>query len=224
VTYKSRLFNGTDNFTYCIIDESRMSYFYDALKNLKYAKRDCSTKCFNHNRVKGENPHVCNFISCIDNSKFRYYYKNNCYETCPSKTILSSKKDYECDFLNCSIYYNYTQKGCINKIPEGYYLNDTLEKTIDKCHPNCKTCFDKETLYNNNNCETCPDNKYYYGKDCVDNCPDGFYIDIDDSSKKKCYCTDKKCSECSYESLNNEMCISCNNSNNYYPILAVSSS
>ena len=32
----------------------------------------------------------------------------------------------------------------IENITEGYYLNDTYYKTIDKCHPNCRTCDEPE--------------------------------------------------------------------------------
>ena len=40
-------------------------------------------------------------------------------------------------------------------MPDGYFLNDTTERTIDKCHRSCKTCERKEDSFSNN-CKTCP--------------------------------------------------------------------
>ena len=37
--------------------------------------------------------------------------------------------------INCEKYINYEQTGCIDYIPEGYYLNNSKLKTIDKCAP-----------------------------------------------------------------------------------------
>ena len=42
-------------------------------------------------------------------------------------------EDYE-------IYYNYNKTKCIDTMPDGYYLNDTNNRTIDKCNIKCKTC------------------------------------------------------------------------------------
>ena len=56
--------------------------------------------------------------------------------------------------LICQNYYNYEQTKCIDYIPDGYYLNSTEFRTIDKCHENCKTCNQGPTE-KNNNCLTC---------------------------------------------------------------------
>jgi len=55
-----------------------------------------------------------------------------------------------CQTFNCPYYYNYSQDGCIDNIPDGYYMNDTELRTIDKCHENCKTCKGKETNISGN--------------------------------------------------------------------------
>ena len=51
--------------------------------------------------------------------------------------------------INCEKFYNYEQTGCIEYIPEGYYLNNTKLKTIDKCAP--KDFYNGIYGLNNNN-------------------------------------------------------------------------
>ena len=68
-------------------------------------------------------------------------------------------------------------------MPEGYFLNDTIERTIDKCHINCKTCDKKEDEYSNN-CKTCPNSKFLDLGNCVENCLYGHYLDSEDNLEK----------------------------------------
>ena len=153
--------------------------------------------------------------------KYKYEYDGRCYIECPSKTLESSTQPYLCEFFDCEHYYNFTQKGCIDEIPDGYFLNSSTGKTIDKCHPNCKTCMKKE-IPENNNCKSCLNNlnySFFFGGDCISQCPEDYYIDKDDSSQKICICPDIRCSECSYESLDSKLCISCNENQSYYPII-----
>ena len=44
-------------------------------------------------------------------------------------------KDFKCDK-----YYNYDKTDCLEEVPEGYYLNDSEHKTIDKCPIKCNEC------------------------------------------------------------------------------------
>ena len=97
-----------------------MINIYKQIKLLN-TTRDCSTKCFNHIRIKGTDPHKCDFESCVNNSTFIYKYNDNCYEECPAKTRISSNEPYVCEYFSCDKYYNYNQTDCIDKIPEGYY-------------------------------------------------------------------------------------------------------
>ena len=91
-------------------------------------------------------------------------------------------------------------------------------QTIDKCHPDCKTCEEKEDG-NNTNCKSCHESYYLLYGNCVSFCKNGYYIDEEDNNIKKCKCENKKCFKCSKESLSlsNGLCISCND--NYYQIL-----
>ena len=193
-----------------------MINIYNTIKSLN-TTRDCSTNCFNHIRIKGTDPHKCDFVSCANNSTYIYKYNYNCYEKCPSKTHISSNESYVCEYFSCDKYYNYNQTDCIDEIPEGYFLNDTNGKTMDICHPNCKTCTEKETFYNNK-CTACPIDRFFYEGDCVTKCPGTYYNDTNDPSISKCNCMKEKCSECSRESLRSDLCIKCNITKNYYPV------
>ena len=54
----------------------------------------------------------------------------------------------DCEKINK--YYNYEQTSCIYRIPEGYFVNNTSLKTIDKCHPDCQKCqkkYDEKNSY-----------------------------------------------------------------------------
>ena len=119
--------------------------------------------------------------------------------------------------LNCTYYfYNFSKKVCFPEIPEGYYLENEILKTIAKCHSNCKTCNGKENVYYEN-CKTCPTGKFLYLKNCTDNCINGYFTDLNNSSINICKCNDIKCYYCSYKSMNFNLCESCNNEEGYYP-------
>ena len=96
---------------------------------------------------------------CIDECKndniYKYEYNNKCYsiDKCPNKTIVNLTI-FKCE-LNCDNYYNYEKTDCLDSIPDGFYCNNTLEKTIDKCHENCQTCI-QGPINSNNNCIKCP--------------------------------------------------------------------
>ena len=60
--------------------------------------------------------------------------------------------------LSCARYVNYEQTGCIDEVPDGYYVSDETLKTIEKCFPLCKTCKIGPVTVDNilhMNCDTC---------------------------------------------------------------------
>ena len=119
--------------------------------------------------------------------------------------------------LLCDKFYNYEHTGCLTTIPEGYYCNDIMLKTIDKCHDNCKTCNQGPTT-ENNNCLTCKEesnNNFFDLGNCSSNCSLGYYT-IDTTLICKCS-KDIKCGICTEESLQNNLCVTCNKEGNYYP-------
>ena len=114
--------------------------------------------------------------------------------------------------MHCT-YFNYNQDECRENITDGYFLNDTRLRTIDKCHTKCKTCKigpigDKE------NCLICKDNStYLYLNNCLEACPINIsYIEL---GIKKCKCEIEECKECTDESLKEGLCITCYDG--YYP-------
>ena len=71
---------------------------------------------------------------CSNDNNYSYEYNNTCYMSCPNGTHISPKKNHLCeDDLICDNYYNYDKTKCLDEIPEGFYLNDSNHKTLDKC-------------------------------------------------------------------------------------------
>ena len=122
----------------------------------------------------------------------KYEYKGKCYLNCPENT---SDYNYEC----------YSKE--------------------EKCEHNCKSCLINSN-YNSNSdfiissiCTTCYDEQFIkYGK-CINNCSNGFFYNELDSSIKICKCDLIKCKLCSEESLLKQLCLTCNEEENFYPIL-----
>ena len=115
-----------------------------------------------------------------------------------------------------NIIINNDLTECFENLPEGYYILNDENKLIDKCHENCKTC-NKKGDEDNNNCITCKNDYFFEDGNCVIECQFNSYID--DNGNKICTCsTNIKCKECSKESLEKDLCISCNNKEGFYPI------
>ena len=114
--------------------------------------------------------------------------------------------------LICKYYYNYPRTSCLEEIPEGYYCNSTEEKTLDKCHTNCKTCEEGPTD-ENNNCLKCTDvgTIYYDLGNCRNLCPNDYFTD--ETNVLTCKCTNNiKCFYCD----KNDLCTKCNIDQGYY--------
>ena len=157
----------------------------------------------------------------LPKNKNNYYvlvknYDNNNFISSDYLFILNNLTFNSTKELTCEYYFNYEHTKCIQKIPDGFYCNDTRSKTIDKCHDNCKTC-EKGPTNDNNNCLTCiqdSKNKYYDEGNCVSNCNNIFY---NYNSTLMCKCkTNSNCSLCTQKSLELNLCISCNNDLGYY--------
>ena len=117
--------------------------------------------------------------------------------------------------LKCSDtkYNKYLYESrCYRTCPEGTYTNDYV---CENCHPDCKTC-DGPPETGNSNCKSCisPDKILNKGN-CIYECPNGFYYD--ENSIKVCKCDLIKCSKCSDESKEKNLCIICNYDEKYYP-------
>ena len=192
-----------NNFTFCIGENEDIPNIFELLKNVTKSERDCSLNCYDKIRVNVTSKKLCcKYVK----------YKDNCYDKCPSKTQDKSKTDI-CEDFNCTgenEYYNYNQSNCTKNIT-GYYVNDSIAKTIDKCHDDCEECkggWSNETT----NCTKCINEKrFIYLGNCYPNCTPGFY----DEQNTICKCFDPKCKLCSETSLEYDLCEECNI--DYYP-------
>ena len=218
---KSQMFEGiSNNFYYCLFDEDYTKYIFKELSLLNNSIRDCSENCFPEQRFFLKERQHC-FLNCRLSETHKFEYKKRCYINCPRKTEVLKNYSNLCEDLFCekkNLFYDYEQHSCIKEIPENYYLNDTIFKTIDHCDSNCRTC-DEAATENNMNCKSCPpETSLYYGN-CTNNCPNGFFLDKEDTTKKICKCENTKCFYCSLQALNLNLCDLCNEEMEYFPIL-----
>ena len=200
-----------DNNCYKICDP--YYYFYDS-----YNKYQCTN---DYNCPSDFSKLILDKKRCVnDCSNYNLYEHNNeCLNECPSGYHIANNKCIE--DLNCekkdNKYYNYEQTECLDDIPDGFYCNNYTLKTLDKCHSNCKTCIEGGTD-ENNNCKTCKEEgaKFLDLGNCKSTCENGNFIDEDNINKCKCS-KNKKCKLCSIKSNQDNLCISCNTEDSYYP-------
>ena len=197
-----------DNNCYKICD---YKYYYDSNNKYHCTEDDnCPTEISKLIPEKNRCVDNCNNLNLIE-------HNNECISDCPSGYY---NKDNKCiEDLNCESknkFYNYEKTECIDSVPIGYYCNNKTLKTIDKCHNNCKTC-EQGGTDDNNNCLTCKDEGtiYYDLGNCKNICPNGNFIE---ENINKCKCSQNKtCKLCSEESNRNNLCITCNTENEFYP-------
>ena len=67
---------------------------------------------------------------------------------------------YDCPKLDEGKFCNYNHTKVLSEMPDGYFLNSTEEKTIDKCYSTCKKCINYGNE-NNHNCSGCISNYVY---------------------------------------------------------------
>ena len=172
------------------------------------------------------NPSLSHFISAPKNIVFCSYCSaritslvtTQCaINDCTSNWSQNQKKlDLESNtcVTDCSITNNkylYLSK-CYKTCPDGTY---PISYNCNNCHPDCKKC-DGPAETDNTNCKSCKSQyKYLKYGNCVYNCINGFYNDENDNSIKICKCDLIKCFKCSKESLNQNLCLTCNEG--YYP-------
>ena len=203
-SYAEMFSNTSHNFTFCIKENEDIPNIFELLLNINHTVRDCSENCYDIERMNIPENKLC----C---SEFRY--KDKCYNECPRKTkdINQNKicEDFKCE--GEGEYYNYEQNNCITNI-SGFYVNSSLDKTIDKCHEDCETCKEKWTN-ESTHCSSCKSLKpYLHLGNCYKNCTPGLY----NGDITKCKCFNTKCELCSEESLEYDLCLTCNTG--YYPI------
>ena len=94
-----------------------------------------------------------------------------CYYECPGKTRIDENDPKICKRFNCNHpkYYNFEQNNC-DYLPIGYYVNDTIGRTIDKCHEDCTNCYDKAKDISKKCLKCKNDNLYVYLGNCQESC------------------------------------------------------
>ena len=177
-------------------------------------QNNCSYFCFKENKKMINDTNIC-ISQCINDNTYKYEYNNLCYKSCPIGTHSLSSNIYICEEdLVCQVYYSYDKTSCLNYIPEGYFCNDTTQKTIDKCNIKCRTCNKESNLYNL--CLSCNNTNFYYQK-IIDNSNINSYINCYNSKPeahywenniyKPCYLKCKNCDQLGTE-INNK-CTEC---------------
>jgi len=173
-----------NNLIYCI-DKTEAPKIELAIKS-KSTNNNCSDTCFLQTAILLIEEKKC--ISCYEqNISFPYKYNNECVKTCPKRTRISLDNNYLCEDLNCQKYYNYNQTDCLEEIPEGYFLNDSYLKIIDKCN-------------------------YYYSGKCFSECIN----DTNNNFKCKDLLDQNKIENLTFCFIK-DLCIYCQNATGYYP-------
>ena len=179
-----------------------------------------------------------NTSNCYDKPRKGYYFDKDlkifrkCYDLCETcddakdvhkQHCLSCKSDYllypSTNCLGCKLnglLVDYTQEICLDRIPVGYYLNDTEYNTIDKCHPNCGDC-NQGPIGENMNCEYCDNLENFYSVENTSNCQyfpfEGYYL-AENNKFRPCHPFCKNCTiGPNEESMN---CDYCNNNLGYF--------
>lgn len=183
------------------------------ITNYGYLFKDCNNDCFRHSTKLISELKTCVDDCYKDGDTYKLEFNEKCYENCPEDTILSNnicRTNIKCEYFS-----NLDESECFESMPEGYYIVDNENKIIEKCYKNCKTC-DKKGDDDINNCKTCKDEYFYENGNCVKQCTYNVYINNDNI--KVCSCPlNIKCKECSDESLQSNLCITCNDHDNYFP-------
>ena len=162
-----------NNLIYCI-DENKAPNITKAIKSIR-PHNNCSDTCFLQPAIVSINEKQC--ISCYKlNISFQYRYNNECVQSCPKRTRINLYNNYSCIDLHCQKYYNYNQTDCLEEMPKGYFLNDSVLKTIDKCNYNYSgKCFSECINDINNNKLEC---KYLLDKSSIKNLTFCFVKDL----------------------------------------------
>ena len=164
--------------------------------------------------IKINDNNVCERINCLDTSINLIKKINLEDNSCTSN----------CSLVNYNYEYNdKCYESCLNHT---FYDNFKC----GDCHPDCEECEGPSTV-NSSNCKTCKPEKFYNYGNCLNNCSRGFYTNTT-TNQNICKCELEQCFTCSQESLNYNLCTSCENgsfpiydiNNTYYPFLNCSNS
>ena len=197
------------NLTLCY-DENNAT---NLINNYGSLAKDCNNPCFKESTKLISELKKCVDDCSKDDNTYRYEFNDKCYQKCPDNTTLSNYKCLETS-SRCEYYSNLNESQCFESVPEGYYIYNEENKKIDDCYKNCKTC--KEKGYDDkNNCIACKEGYFYENGNCVKECT--YYHFTNNNDIEVCSCPlNNTCKECSDESLQNGLCITCNERDFYF--------
>ena len=180
---------------------------------LRNQTNNCSNLCFQNSKLN----YIIEENKCVKNCSGNYSYEYNdiCFNSCPNNTHKSSYNEYLCeDNLICETYFNYYHNECLYEIPDGFYLNDSFKKTIDKCPEECGKCNNESV--NKSLCISCNNDLNFYPKwnenldnndfiKCYNNLSEDYYLEND--YYMPCFNTCKSCN--GFGNITYHNCISC---------------
>ena len=197
----SNMFSNCKNLEYVNIknfkpknNNTKYNFFEDCPINIAICMNDAALI----DKIKSNE---CNIFDCSDNA---YKFRKKIYENdkCTDDCLLTDYK-YEYKF-KC---YSYCLGGTYNN---NYICED--------CHEDCDECDGPYTI-NNSNCISCLGReKYLYLGNCIKECPrlNSYYYNAT-LNQNVCKCELIKCKDCTKESLNQNLCTSCDTEESYYP-------
>ena len=181
-------------------------------KNLEYI--DFGNKHYDSNDYDSIFLGTRNLVVCHNCDGIRELIDNKCITYNCNQNWKSTLRKYDIENNRCIDYSCATLKKydshskCYTTCPTGTYTSGNY--VCNDCHPDCKSC-NKPSEQGNTNCNSCSSPyKYFQYGNCISKCKNGYYIDSNDPWNKICKCDKIKCFECSKESLERDLCISCN--------------
>ena len=163
---------------------------------------------------------LSNFIIPSTSNKEHMFYQINenlvlCFDETKANIIsdLSESNKNNCTCYQNSYKFFYEKNECIDSCSKDAIYQLEYENI---CYQNCPDGTHK--LWNDNKCA--PDLKCdiycnYEYTGCIDEIPIGYYLN--DTKRKTIDKCNIKCNECSLESVNMDLCISCNEGLYYFP-------
>ena len=165
--------------------KEKIGEYYDGISNsYNPCYEDCLT-CFNKEKNNSNNNLIMNCLTCNEARGFFLYTKNgnNC--------------------LNCKSqnkYINYEENGCLDDIPNGYYLSNSVSNQIDLCYPKCSSCTQLGLSDNDMRCDSCKNSYILKNGNCLEKifCPNSFYYESNIANytnlkQKNCLDNNNKC-------------------------------
>ena len=209
-----KLYYFNSNHEYFCVDECPEGF------KLIQEKHKCVDECTNDNKYQLKLDNTC-VETCPDGTVNINNVCESCYESCGTCTQVGNKDNHKC--VTCKSNFSKLNNGkddnCYENCPHYYYFKDKeyicLDKEVcpndyNKLISTKKKCIDKcenDIIFNYKN--------EYNGK-CVETCTEGSY-QLDGVTYCKCM-TNTTCKDCSPSAIENNLCSSCNEEKNFYPI------